>query len=196
MKYRPLTLAACLAACLATCAHPAPPAPSPPTWKAPLCTTQPFETAGPPTGATITCQGVSAVSYDDLREAAVFDAAKATLAARRTHLAIAHEERRPGAPVLQCPEPGHDEQLRSRLEKMTGASVETGTNQAPCKPIPGSEGRVLAVAVRFLRSAEAATMPGARSAADVLGVSTGTPASPAQAPPEVDGGSDGAPPRS
>ena len=54
---------------------------------------------------------------------------------------------------------------------------------------------MLALAVRFLRSAEAVTVPGARSAAEVLGMSTGTPASPAQAQPEVDGGSDGAPPR-
>ena len=156
---------------------------------------QPFETAGPPTGATITCQGVSAVSYDDLREAAIFDAAKATLAARRTHLAIAREERRPGAPALQCREPDRDEKLRARLDMMTGALAEPGTKQAPCKPIPGSEGHVLALAVRFLRSAEAVTVPGARSAAEVLGMSTGTPASPAQAQPEVDGGSDGAPPR-
>jgi hypothetical protein len=194
MTCRPLTLAACLTACLATCAHPSPPAPSP-TWQAPLCTARPFETAGPPTGATITCQGVSAVSYDDLREAAIFEAAKATLAARRSHFAIAGEERKAGAPALQCPPPGRDAELRSRLDKMTGATVETGANQAPCKPIPGSEGHVLALAVRFLRSAEAATVPGARSAADVLGMSTGTPAPRAPAQPEVDGGSDGASPR-
>jgi hypothetical protein len=192
MTCRRLTLAACLAAALTTCAHPAPPAPPPPTWKAPLCTTQPFETAGPPTGATIICQGVSAVSYDDLREAAIFDAAKATLAARRTHLAIAREERKPGAPALHCPEPDRDAELRSRIEKMTGSTVETGTNEARCKPIPGSEGHVLTLAVRFLRSAEAATVPGARSAVDVLGMPTGTPASPERAQPEVDGGSDGA----
>ena len=73
--------------------------------------------------------------------------------------------------------------------------VETGHEQTRCKPIPGSEGHVLILAVRFLRSAEAATMPGARSAAEVLGMSTSTPASPAHVQPEVDGGSDGAPPR-
>jgi hypothetical protein len=191
MKRRPLTLAAGLG-WLATCAHPAPPAPSPPTWKAPLCSTQPSETAGPPTGATVTCEGVSAVSYGDLREAAIFDAAKATLAVRRTHFAIAREERRPGAPATDCPKPDRDAQLRDRFEKMTGAPAETATNQAPCKPVPGSEGHVLVLTVSFLRSAEAATMPGARSAAEVLGMSTTAPVP--QRHPEVDGGSDGAPP--
>lgn len=194
MKDRSLTLAACLAIGLTTCAHPAPPAPSPQTWKAPLCSRQPFETAGPPTGVTVTCQGVKAVSYDDLREAAIFDAAQATLAARRTHFVIAREERRPGAPASHCPEPDRDEPLRSRIEKMTGGSVETATKEAPCRPVPGSEGHVLDLAVRFLRSAEAPTTPGARSAAEVLGMSTSAPASRAQ--PEVDAGWDGAPPGS
>jgi hypothetical protein len=151
-----------------------------------------LETAGPSTGATVTCEGVSAVSYDDLREAAIFDAARATLAARRTHLLIAREERKPGAPASHCPEPDRDEPLRSRLEYMTGAPVQAGPKQSPCTPIPGSEGRVLVLAVRFLRSADAATTPGARSAAEVLGMSPGAPASPAH--PEGDGGSDGAPP--
>jgi hypothetical protein len=152
-----------------------------------------LETAGPPTGATITCEGVSAVSYDDLHEAAMFDAAKATLAARRTHLSITGEERRPGAPASRCPAPDRDEPMRARIENMTGGPVQTGANQAPCTPIPGSEGRVLVLAVRFLRSADAATTPGARSAAEVLGMSPGAPA-PSPAPPQVDGGSDGPPP--
>jgi hypothetical protein len=187
MKYRPLLLAACLA----TCAHPAPPAPSPPTWKAPLCSTRPLETTGQPTGATITCEGVSAVSYDDLREAAIFDAAKATFAVRRTHFVIAREERRPGAPSTHCPEPDRDEKLRARFANMSGAPAETAATQAPCAPVPGSEGHVLVLAVNFLRSAEAPAVPGARSAAEVLGMSTSAPAS--QAHPEGDGGSDGAP---
>jgi hypothetical protein len=75
---------------------------------------------------------------------------------------------------------------------MSGMPVEAATKQAPCRPVPGSEGRVLTLAVNFLRSAEAATIPGARSAAEVLGMSTPAPASPAH--PEGDGGSDGAPP--
>lgn len=191
MRCRPLIGAACLATGLATCAHPGPPAPSP-AWKAPVCTTQLLQTAGPPSGATITCEGGSAVSYDDLREAAIFDAAKATIAARRTHLAIAHEERKLGAPALHC-EPGRDEQLRARVENMTGGPVPTGTPPVACKPIPGSEGHVLALEIRFLRSAEAATMPGARSAAEVLGILPAPPAPPAPAQPEVDGGSDGIP---
>ena len=73
---------------------------------------------------------------------------------------------------------------------MTGAP-ETATKQLACKPVPGSEGHVLVLAVNFLHSAEAATVPGARSAAELLGMSTSAPAS--QAHPEGDGGSDGAP---
>jgi hypothetical protein len=188
MRLRPLTLMACFAACVATCAHPAPPAPSPQTWKAPSCITEPSETAGPPTGATVICEGTSAVSFEDLREAAIFDAARATLAARRTHLVIAREERRTGAPATQCPKPAPDEKLRERIEHMTGGPVETAGRNAPCKPVPGSEGHVLALAVRFLRSHEAAP-PGARSAAEVLGMSPPAPASPPH--PEPDAGSDG-----
>jgi hypothetical protein len=187
MRFRALTVMACVATCVATCAHPAPPAPSPQTWKAPSCTTEPVETAGPPTGATVICEGTTAVSFEDLREAAVFDAAKATLAARRTHLVIAREERRTGAPATQCPKPDPDEKLRERLEYMTGGRVDTAGSNGPCKPIPGSEGHVLALAVRFLRSHEVAT-PGARSAAEVLGMSPPAPAAPTQ--PHSDASSD------
>jgi hypothetical protein len=189
MNSRPLSLAVCLAAC----AHPAPAPSAPPIWKQPVCTTHSFETAGPPTGVTVTCQGGSAVSYDDLRDAAIFDAAKATLATRRTHFVVAHEERRAGAPAVKCPAPPPDDKLRIQMENMTGGSVPTGTQQAPCKPVAGSEGRDLAVAVRFLRSAEAATVPGARNAAEVLGMVPAAPVPSAPARPEVDGGSDGAP---
>jgi len=192
MRSPPLALAVLLAACLATCAHPAPSPPPPPTWKAPVCTTHALETAGPPTGVTVTCEGSNAVSYDDLREAATFDAAKATLAARRTHFVVANEERRAGAPAIKCPEASSDERLRARMEYMTGGSVPTGTQPAPCKPVPGSEGRDLAMAVRFLRSAEVANVPGARNAAEVLGMVPAAPAPPA-ALPEGRGGSDGAP---
>lgn len=188
MRFRPLTLIACLAVYAATCAHPAPPAPSPQTWKAPSCITEPSEPAGPPTGATVICEGTRAVSFEDLREAAIFDAAKATLAARRTHLVIAREERRTGAPATQCPKPDPDEKLRERLEYMTGGRVDTAGKNGSCKPIPGSEGHVLALAVRFLRSHEAAT-PGARSAAEVLGMSPAAPAAPTH--PGPDAGSDG-----
>jgi hypothetical protein len=187
MRSGSLILVACLATCLATCAHPAPPSPSPQTWKAPSCITEPSETAGPPTGATVTCAGGSAVSFEDLREAAIFDAAKATLAARRTHLVIASEEHRAGAPATECPKPDPDEKLRARFEYMSGGQVETAGKNRPCKPIPGSEGHVLALTVRFLRSAEAAT-PGARSAAEVLGMAPPAPAPPTH--PEPDAGVD------
>ena len=193
MSSRPLNLAVCLAVCLASCAHPAPAPQAPPVWKAPVCTTQPFETAGPPTGVTVTCQGGNPVSYEDLQEAAIFDAAKATLAARRTHFVVAHEERRVGAPAVTCPEPHSDERLRAQLENMTGASVPTGTQPAPCKPVAASDSHELAVAVRFLRSAETANAPGARNAAQVLGMVPAAPAAPAPARPEEDAGSDGAP---
>ena len=199
MDLRPLALSACLVSSLVACAHPAPPAASQTTWKAPVCAAEPLETAGPPTGATIICEASNAVSYDDLREAALFDGAKATLAARRTHLVIARDERRQGAPATQCPKPAQDEPLRERLEYMTGGSVPTSGMPGPCKPIPGSEGRVLALTVRFLRSAEAATVPGARSAAEVLGMAPAAPAPPAHAGVDaggaaVDAGAADAPP--
>jgi len=182
MDHRPLALLpAWIALSLAACAHPAPPAASQTTWKAPACAAEPVETGGPPAGATIICQAASAVSYEELREAAVFDAAKATLAARRTHLVIAREERTQGAAATQCPKPANDEALRARLEYMTGNQVPTGGKPGPCKPVPGSEGHVLALTVRFLRNAEAATVPGARSAAEVLGMSPVAPASPERA---------------
>ena len=117
-------------------------------------------------------------------------AAKATFAARRTHFVIGREERRPGAPATRCPEPDRDEKLRARFENMSGTPAEP--KQEGCKPVPGSEGHVLVLAVSFLRSAEAATVPGARSAAEVLGMSAPAPTSPAH--PQSDGGSDGAPP--
>lgn len=193
MEYRCLSLAPCIAVWFAACAHPAPPpAASPPIAKAPTCTTQPSETVGPGAGATIICEGVSAVSYDDLREAALFDSAKAALAARRTHLLIASEERRPGAPATECPKPAQDENLRARFANMTGGEVHTSGEPGACKPIAGSEGHVLTLTVRFLRNAEAARVSGARSAAEVLGMSSGVVAPPAH--PAEDAGSDGPPP--
>lgn len=177
MDHRRLALPACIAFSLAACAHPAPPAASPPTWKAPACAVEPAEGGGPPTGATVICEGTGAVSYEELREAATFESAKATLAARRTHLVIAGEQRRGGAPDTQCPKPAPDENLRTRLEYMTGGSVPTSGMPGPCKPIPGSEGHVLALTVRFLRNTEAATVPGARSASEVLGMSPPAPPS-------------------
>ena len=75
---------------------------------------------------------------------------------------------------------------------MTGGEVHTGGERGACKPIAGTEGHVMTLTVRFLRSAEAATVPGARSAVEVLGMSSGVPASPVH--PEVEAGSDGAAP--
>jgi hypothetical protein len=200
MEHRLRPLTACFVVSVASCAHPAPATSSPPTWKTPTCVTHPLGSGGALTGATITCEGASAVSYDELREAAIFDSAKATLAARRTHFVVSSEERRQGAPATQCPNPGRDEPLRLQMERMTGGTIQTGSSPQPCKPIPGSEGRVLVLTVRFLRTADAATVPGARSAAEGLGMSTAAPPSTARSEvdarprPEVDASSDGAAP--
>ena len=73
---------------------------------------------------------------------------------------------------------------------MTGGAVPTGTQQTPCKPVE-SQGPGLIVAVRFLRSSEATNVPGARSAAEVLGMVPAAPAPPPPAaPPAADGGAD------
>jgi hypothetical protein len=175
------------------CAHPAPPPPAPPTSKAPLCSTQVIDTAGLPSGATVICRAPSTVAYDELHEAATFDAAKAAMAARRTHLVTAREEKRAGAPAERCPEPpapDNDEKLRLRFSNMTGATTQPVSKKEPCTPIPGSEAHVLELTVRFLRAAEAATTPGARSASQVLGMWSGSPTTP-PADARADGGMDG-----
>ncbi|HEY8922917.1 MAG TPA: hypothetical protein VIU64_00980 [Polyangia bacterium] len=190
-----LILAASLTACLAACARPAPPVASAPAWKAPVCTAEPIEAAGPPLGVTMICQGTSAVSYEELHQAAVFDGAKAALAARRTHFVLGREQRKVGAPAVQCPPPDKDENLRIRMEYLSGGSVPTSASQERCKPIPGSEGHDLALVVRFLPNGEAASTPGARNVAEVLGMVAAAPPAPAPPPPaQVDGGSDGGSP--
>ena len=78
------------------------------------------------------------------------------------------------------------------MEYMTGGAVPTGTQQTLCKPVE-SQGPGLVVAVRFLRSAEATNVPGARNAAEVLGmVPAAPPPPPPAAPPTADGGADDA----